>query len=87
MTDIKWNKKGFEVILCSDGASQVCRSHAEATCAAANAKYTGKGTGFGTNVMVRFLYRSNRICWQVRSLEYDAYLEQRNNQILTGSIQ
>lgn len=81
---IKWNKKGFEAILCSEGASAVCRDHADRICNSAASKSSGQ---FETNVEVRFLFRSRRICASVRAMDHQAVQDEIENKVLSGSIQ
>lgn len=83
---IKFISKGFEEILCSPGADEVCRQQAVRIQAAANAANRFGGEGFETHGEISYIFRSKRAQWWVRAVDYEARQAEAEDKVLTGAI-
>ena len=82
----KWFKKGFEEILCSPGADEVCRQQAVRIQAAANSRNRYGGDGFEIHGETAYVFGSNRAEWWVKASDRKARIAEAEDKVLTGSI-
>jgi len=83
---ITWKHEGFEEILCSPGADEVCREQAVRIQSAANAKNRFGGNGFEIHGEIANRFRSNRVEWFVKATDSAARKAESEDKALTGSI-
>ena len=82
----KWFKEGFEEILCSPGADEVCRAEAVRIQASANARNRFGGDGFEIHGEISNVFKSARVEWWVKATDNKARMAEAEDKALTGSI-
>lgn len=81
-----WNSKGFEGILCSPGADEICRQQAVRIQAAANAGNRFGGEGFEIHGEVVLRFGSRRVEWFVKAADNAAQKACSEDHVLQGAI-
>jgi len=81
-----WNSKGFEGILCSPGADEVCRQQAVRIQAAANAGNRFGGNGFEIHGEIVLRFGSKRVEWFVKATDSAAIKACSEDHVLQGAI-
>lgn len=82
----EWNSKGFEEILCSSGASNVCEQQARAIQARANSNLNGDSMGFGVGGKIVEAYKSNRWMYFVYTTDRESMIAEQYDQALTKAV-
>ncbi len=83
---ITWRHEGFEEILCSAGADEVCREQAVRIQSAANAANRFGGNGFEIHGEIAHRFRSNRAEWFVKASDDEARKACSEDHVLQGAI-
>lgn len=84
---IEWNHEGFEEILTSDGARQVCEEKAQQIQAEANAGLKADDTpGFAVGGKVVKAYGSQRWMSFVHTTDAATMFAERDDQLLTKAV-
>lgn len=84
---LEWNSKGFEEILCSEGAKQVCEQIAAQIQGRANADLTAEDTpGYKMGGKIVWAYRSNRWKYFVSTTDSATMLAEKFDQVLSKAV-
>ena len=86
VTRIKFISKGFEEILCSPGADEVCKQQAVRIQASANSRNRFGGDGFEIHGETANLFGSKRVEWWVKATDNASRKAEAEDKALTGSI-
>lgn len=84
-TRIKFISKGFKEILCSPGASNVCREEAVRIMSAASSASRFGGT-FSIHSEIAYRFGSARVEWFVKAADDDALKACSEDHVLAGAI-
>lgn len=83
---INFISKGFEEILCSPGADELCREQAVRIQSSADAKNRFGGSGFEIHGEIAYRFRSNRVEWWVKAIDEEARKACSEDHVLVTSI-
>ena len=86
ITHIKFISKGFEEILCSPGADEVCKQQAVRIQASANSRNRFGGGGFEIHGGTAYVFGSRRAEWWVEATDTASRKAEAEDKALTGSI-
>ena len=84
---IEWVHEGFEQILCSDGARQVCEEIATEIQGKANADLTSEDSpGFAMGGKITWAYGSKRWMYFVHTTDRATMLAEQYDQVLSKAV-
>jgi len=84
---IEWNHEGFEQILCSDGAGDICRQQAETIQSKANSGLTSENSeGFKMDGKIVKAYGSKRYMYFVYTTDAATMYAEASDQVLSKAV-